>query len=131
MPEDNVEVVREVIDAFNAGDAERAFALVDPEVEFRSALVEQKTYRGFAGLRQYREDLDAAWEEWQTEDDRFRDAGGDRVLHLYRIVGRGKGSGVPVEQEIAILWRLREGKLLEGEVFLDQRDALVAAGLEG
>jgi ketosteroid isomerase-like protein len=74
-------------------------------------------------------DLDAAWEEWRTENDRLLDAGTDRVLHLYRIVGRGKGSGVPVEQDIAILWQLRNGKLFIGQVFLDQNQALEAAGL--
>jgi ketosteroid isomerase-like protein len=51
------------------------------------------------------------------------------VLHLYRIAGRGKGSGVSIEQDIAILWELRDGKLLDGHVFLDQGEALEAAGL--
>lgn len=51
------------------------------------------------------------------------------VLHLYRIVGRGKGSGVPVEQDIAILWRLSNHQIVEGQVFLDQREALEATGL--
>lgn len=129
MSQENVDAVREAIDAFNTRDTERVFAVMDPEVEFHSALVEKKTYRGLAGLAQYRADLDATWEEWHTEDDRFRDAGDDKVVHLYRIVGRGKGSGVPVEQEIAILWRLRNRKLVEGQVFLDQREALEATGL--
>jgi hypothetical protein len=32
---------------------------MDPEVEFHSALVEKKTYHGYAGLGQYRRDRDA------------------------------------------------------------------------
>jgi hypothetical protein len=34
-----------------------------------------------------------------------------------------------VSRENAILWHLRNGKLLKGEVYLDQREALQAAGL--
>jgi ketosteroid isomerase-like protein len=128
MSQENVEIVRRAVDAFNAGDRDRLLSLVDPEVEYRSA-VEQKIYRGHAGLVRYREDVDAVLEDFHTEDDRFLDAGSDRVVHLYRIVGRGAGSGVPVSRDIAALWQLRDGRLVEGQVYLDQRQALEAAGL--
>ena|SRR5256885_16827680 len=127
MSEQNVEVVRQAVDAFNARDRDRLLSLMDPEIEFRSVF-EQKTYRGLAEMLQYREDIDATLQEFHTEHDRFL-AGRDRVVHLYRIVGRGAGSGVPVSRENAILWQLRNGKLLKGRVYLDQRQALDAAGL--
>jgi ketosteroid isomerase-like protein len=128
MSQENVEIVRQAVDAFNARDRNRLLGLMDPEIEFRSVF-EQKTYRGLAEMVQYREDIDATLEEFHSEDDRFLDAGGDRVVYLYRIVGRGTGSGVPVTRENAILWQLRNGKLLKGEVYLDQSQALEAAGL--
>ena len=68
-------------------------------------------------------------EDFHIEDSRFLNAGGDCVVQLYRLVGRGAGSGVPVSREIGALWQLRNGKLLKGEVYLDQRQALEAAGL--
>jgi ketosteroid isomerase-like protein len=71
----------------------------------------------------------AVMEDFHIEDSRFLDAGGDRVVQLYRLVGRGAGSGVPVSREVGAIWQLRNGKLLKGEVFLDQRQALEAAGL--
>jgi len=126
----NVEILRRLVDAFYRRDNEAALALMDPEMEFHSALVEKETYHGYAGLGQYRQDLDAAWSEWRSEDDRFLEASQEQVLHLYRIVGVGRGSGTPVQQDIAILWTLRRGKVLRGEVFLDQADALDAAGLQ-
>jgi ketosteroid isomerase-like protein len=128
MSQENIEIVREAVDAFNARDRDRILGLMDPEIEFRSVF-ERKTYRGLAEMVQFREDLDATLEEFHSEDDRFLDAGEDRVLYLYRVVGRGAGSGVPVSRENAILWHLRNGKLLKGEVYLDQREALEAAGL--
>jgi ketosteroid isomerase-like protein len=128
MSEENIEIVRQAVEAFNARDRDRLLGLMDPEIEFRSVF-ERKTYRGLAEMVQYREDLDATLEEFHSEDDRFLDAGQDRVVYLYRVVGRGTGSGVPVSRENAILWRLRNGKLLKGEVYLDQGEALEAAGL--
>jgi ketosteroid isomerase-like protein len=129
MSEENVDVVRQAIEAFNTRDRDRLLSLLDPEIEFRSA-VEQKTYRGHAGMVRYREDIDAVMEEFRIEGDRFLDAGRDRVVHLYRLVGRGAGSGVPVSREVGALWQLRNGKLLKGEIYLDQRQALEAAGLQ-
>jgi ketosteroid isomerase-like protein len=82
-------------------------------------------------MRAYGEDLRAIWENWHSEHDRFVDAGGEQVLWLYRIVGQGKGSGVPVDQPIAIVYTLRDGLIWRGQVFLDQRSALEAVGLEG
>jgi ketosteroid isomerase-like protein len=128
VSEENVGIVRRAVDAFNARDRNRMLGLMDPEIEFRSVF-ERKTYRGLAGMVQWRRDLEAMMDELHTEDDRFLDAGEDRVVYLYRIVGRGTGSGVPVSRENAILWHLRNGKLLKGEVHLDQRQALEAAGL--
>jgi ketosteroid isomerase-like protein len=128
MSRENVEIVRRAMDAFNARDRERLLSLMDPEIEYQSAM-EQKTYRGVAEVVQYREAVDAVMEDFHTEEDRFVDVGEDRVLHLYRIVGRGAGSGVPVSRQNAMLWQLRNGKLLKGQVYLDQREALEAVGL--
>jgi ketosteroid isomerase-like protein len=80
-------------------------------------------------MQQYRDDVDAVLGDFHTEEDRFLDAGGDRVLHLYRVLGRGAGSGVPVSRHNAILWQLRNGKLFRGQGYLEQREALEAAGL--
>jgi ketosteroid isomerase-like protein len=128
MSQENVDVVRSAVEAFNTQDTQRLLDLADPEIEFRSAF-EQKTYRGHDGLMRYREDVTAVMEEFHIEHDRFLDAGRDRVLHLYRLVGRGAGSGVPVSREVAALWMLRDGKLLSGEIYLNRREALDAAGL--
>jgi ketosteroid isomerase-like protein len=128
MSQENVEVVRVGIEAWNAGDTDRALSVFDPEIEFRSA-TERKTYRGLDGMARYREDVGAVIEDFHFEDTRFLDPGKDRVVVLYRIVGRGAGSGVPVSREVGSVWQLRNGKILKGEIYLDQREALEAAGL--
>ncbi len=128
MSQENVEIVRQAMAAFNARDRDRLLSMCDPEIEFHSA-AEQKTYRGLDEMVRYREDVDAVMEEFRIEEDRFLDAGSDRVVLLYRMVGRGAESGVPVSREVGAVWQLRDGKLLKGEIYLDQRQALAAAGL--
>ena len=128
MSQENVEIVRRAVAAFNARNRKELLGLMDPEIEYQS-LMEQKIYRGLDGMVQYRDDVDAVLENFHTEDDRFLDVGEDRVLHLYRIVGRGAGSGVPVGRQNAILWQLRDGRLFRGRAYLDQRAALEAVGL--
>ena len=130
MSEENVEIVRSVVEAFNARDRQRLVSMMDPAFEFHSA-AEQKVYRGIEAMLQYRQDADTVMEGLHTEDDRFLDAGGECVVHLYRVLGRGAGSGAPVSRDNAMVWRLRNGRLIRGEVYLDQREALEAAGLSG
>lgn len=129
MSEENVEVVRRMVEAFNSDDPRQAFPSFHPEVEFTTAFTEGKTYVGLDGMRQYGADLSAVWENWHSEDDRFVDGGEDRVVWLYRIVGQGKGSGVPVDQPVAIVWTLRDGLIWRGHALLDHREALEAVGL--
>jgi ketosteroid isomerase-like protein len=126
----NADVMRRAIDAFNRRDTDAALELVDPEVELESALVEKQVYRGHEGMRKYRRNLDDTWSEWHTANDDLLELPDGRVLHLYTIVGKGKGSGVEIEAHIAMLWAFRDGRLRHGKVFLDQNEARAAAGLE-
>jgi ketosteroid isomerase-like protein len=132
MSQENVELVRQAAQAFNARvvdrDTEQVLGAMHPEIEFRSA-TEQRVYRGIAEMRRYRQDLEAILQGFHTEGDRFLDVGDDRVVHLYRVVGRGAQSGVPVSRDVAIVWQVRGGKLFRGQVYLDQAQALEAAGL--
>lgn len=132
MSRDDVDVVRRSVDAFRRRDASAAGELFDPEAVFRSAIVggiEGGTYRGRADIERYFADMDEAFEDWHTEDERYFEADDGRVVLAYRIRGRGKGSGVPIDQPIGIVFTLRDGKVLLGDVYLDPREALTAAGV--
>jgi ketosteroid isomerase-like protein len=129
MSQENVELVRRFVTAFTRRDDEAVLALADPEIEFHSDLLEQQSFRGHAGLGEYRQTLDDAWSDWRFEDNRLLDAGEGRVLQLYRAAFHGRGSGIPVELDGAILWSVKASKVVSGIGFLDQGKALEAAGL--
>ena len=108
-----------MVEAFFSDGPDRAF----PGLRSRGRVqldrfVEGKTYAGLEGCgvcSQSRE----VWVDWHPEDSRFVAGGEDRVVWLYRIVGHGKGSGVPVDQPVAIVWTLRDRLIWRGQALLD------------
>jgi ketosteroid isomerase-like protein len=54
---------------------------------------------------------------------------GDQVVALVHEYRRGRGSGVAVEADIALVYGFKEGKVVRIEPYMSQSDALEAAGL--
>ena len=52
------------------------------------------------------------------------------VVALFRMVARGRGSGVEVERKDALVFKLRDSKIVRIGYYNDQAQALEAAGLE-
>jgi len=127
----DVDVVRTVMEAFARRDAPTVEELQDPEFEFRSVLADLAggSYR-VGEVERYYADIDEQLGDWHTEDEIYVEVPDGRVLVIYRVAGRGRQSGLPLDREMAMLWRLRDGKLLLAETFLDPSEALQAAGLE-
>jgi ketosteroid isomerase-like protein len=132
MSQENVEIVREVFESFLSGNQKRTARLVDPEVEFRGTVGGLEEGRIAHGLPQIvetfeEEDLEA-WEERRLEPEEFIDAGNDVVvlLHEYR---RGRGSGVELEIDTAVVFAVCDRRVVRIQGYMDRDAALVAAGL--
>jgi ketosteroid isomerase-like protein len=132
MSQENVEIVRRVVVAFNSDEPRQALAGFHPEIEFTSnaSALDGAAYVGRDGMGRYADDLEAIFEDSHAEDDRIVDAGAERVVWLDRIVGRAKGSGFPVDQTVGIVWTVRDGLIWRGRAFLSHAEALKAVGLE-
>ena len=70
-----------------------------------------------------------AWAEYTMEVDEYVEAG-DSVVIFFRESGRGKGSGVRIEQSVAGVWTLRDGQVVRVTPYRDRSEALRAVGLE-
>lgn len=131
MSQQNVEIVRRVIDAWNRDEQETVIRFLDPDVVFDATrrLINPRTYTGMEGMRAMLADRDEVWEEFRTEPDEFVDAG-DRVVVIGRWAGKGKGSGIEVQQPVAHVFTLRGGRVVRWELgYTDRGKALEAAGL--
>jgi ketosteroid isomerase-like protein len=74
-----------------------------------------------------------AWEGYRSEAIEYRELDDERVLVLVRRSGRGKRSGVALEQiasEGAVLYHVRDGKVTKEVVYFDRDRALADLGLE-
>ena len=132
MSEENVALVRDFAEAAQGGNWQRVAKLVDPELEGHGTvggLDEGRVYRGLPALVHAFEIEDAeAWEERRIEPTDFVD-GGDAIVILIHEFRRGRGSGVEVETDTAVVATVGDGRIVRIQGFMDQGAALKSAGL--
>ena len=130
MPQENVETVRRMYDAYARGDFELSLSYLDPEIEFSQPTQEPGagTYHGHEGVIQAFTQWTGAWDDYRVEVEELIDLGDD-VLARTRHHGRGKGSGVEAEMRIFQLWTLRNDKAVRARMYYDEAEAREAAGL--
>jgi ketosteroid isomerase-like protein len=127
---ENVEIVRRIYDAASSHDAATVFALYDPDVVLdnsRLGTVTGGVYHGHQGLRSFFREWHEAWENIEYDYDELIDAGDDQVLAVVTRRGRGRASGVEVELHVALLWTVRDGRVVSIVWFPTGEDALAAA----
>jgi ketosteroid isomerase-like protein len=132
MSEENVELVRAGVDAFNRRDLDAALASLSPDVvweENPELPGSREIYRGRAEVREWIDEILEVAETFHIEIVEITDLGDDRVFTENVVTGRGTGSGVPVELRTwQIVW-IAEGKIARRQVFWNKDEALEAAGL--
>ena len=129
MSQENVEVVRRWIEAYNRRVFEGLMELTEPDFEMKSLFVPiEGDFRGYAALDAYFEAVDDAYEHLLSVPEEFIDAGA-AVLVVTHLDWRGKGSGAHGETPIVVTFWLRAGKVFREETFTDRAEALEAVGL--
>jgi ketosteroid isomerase-like protein len=129
MSQQNVEVVRALFEAWNAGDWAAYRELLDPAVIVHAPerWPEPGPFVGReAALRQFK--LQRAALDYDTADPTSDFlAVGDRVV--VRFAWGGGGQGPDVRMEITGLYTVRKGRNVTQEFFWDHAEALEAVGL--
>jgi ketosteroid isomerase-like protein len=130
MSENNLEIVRRAIEAFNGGELDRALGWADPEIEWVVAREhpDAATHRGRGAVASYLREWQDTLEELRLETDRVVEVG-DTVVTVGKMCGVGAGSGAAVEIPIAFVSYVREGRTVRVEEYLNPAHALRAVGL--
>jgi ketosteroid isomerase-like protein len=131
MSQENAEIVREMVEAFNRDDFDGVMAAFHedcevhepPEMPDRPAL----GFRGHAGIREWMEKLRGI--AGVHFEPRGFITSGDVIVSEWASRGRGEASGVPIEWTTFAVLRMREGKIARADGFLSRDEALEAAGL--
>jgi ketosteroid isomerase-like protein len=131
MSKENVEIVRDVINAFNRADLESPARHFAPDVSWHDQreLPGARIHHGLDGvgrhLRSAMEDLD----DYHAEVKAIRDVG-DRVMIRALVSARGRLSGAPVKRETFTVMTLGDERITRVEIFGSEAEALEAVGLK-
>ena len=131
MSEENLEIVRGAFAIVTIpGDPQPMIAASGPGFEMHLTGVsgEPVYYTGVSGIYEFFRDVAESWESFRFEATDLRDLG-DRVLVLGDVRGRGRVSGVEVADRWGWIIVLREGRAESLHGFLDECEAIEAAGL--
>jgi ketosteroid isomerase-like protein len=130
MSQENVEVVRRFMEAYNRRDFGSINELIDPTFEFRSRFVGiESVHRASEGFPDtYFKMLDEAYDRFEVVLSEFIDAGA-AVLTAGHAEWRGKSSGLEGETPVLPAFWLRARRVFRAETFTDRAEALDAVGL--
>ncbi len=132
MSQENVELTRLGYEAFNRGDLDGVLGLCAPDVVWQDlGAIDVAASSGKDAVRAFFETVLDPWEELRREPEEIIDLGGEQVLVLFHITGRGKGSGIEVDARGGDLLTIREGRFVRWMAYPDQAQAREAAGLGG
>ena len=127
MSQENVEIVRHAAQNLNA-----FWSLLDEHVVWdlrQSQIVDlDGVYSGRDAVIEASRHYWGTWDDYRVVVEELIEAGSSVVV-VGREIGRGKGSGVPIQRQVAQLWTLHRGRIIRWEIFPDKAAALEAAGL--
>jgi ketosteroid isomerase-like protein len=126
----NVDFLRRGYEALERGDLdtfeELARERLGPDFAFH-LVWDGRVLRGFEGTQEWIADTRDTWEGYSQKLEEIVDRG-DRVIVVVNISGRGGESGVPVAQELAIVWTFEGEHAVEARSFTSRAEAFEALG---
>jgi ketosteroid isomerase-like protein len=131
MSEEIVDLARRGYEAMAAGDLEGVLELIDPDVQLevltgRPDLPER--LHGHAGFVENIKGLTDVFEDIEIVPEDFVEVGDELVVSIFTS-GHGRSSGIRVENRVAHVWTIRDGKAIRFRVYQTKEQALAAVGL--
>ena len=131
MSQENVEIVRRAIAAFNRGSLDAALQDFAPDATLdwsHSRGPNAGVYVGHDAIRRFCTDMTDPFERHAFVAGEFIPHGDHVVVPVVgRMTGRG---GIEVEVKTAVVATLRGGRLVRWTMYQDKLEALKAVGLE-
>ena len=125
-----VPFVQRFLDVLLAQDTTALADMLDPEVVWfgtRGGLDESQVLRGPAAVLAYMVEIQEPWEEFDVEIERIIESG-DAVVVFMRESGRARHGGPEVQNDTAMIFKVRDERVVEITGYLDRDEALRAAG---
>jgi ketosteroid isomerase-like protein len=131
MSQENMELARRV-----PGDFQALLELLSDDVVWDNAhfgaavpLDHEGVVRGKRDVSRLLRSWVSTWQDFRFDAEEIIDAG-DAVVVVIRETGRGRTSGLPMENRYCQVWTFRDGRIVSATIHRQKRDALKAVGLE-
>jgi ketosteroid isomerase-like protein len=124
--------LRAGLEEFNrTGVIPRGFYAPDFELHQASSIVDtQGVFRGADAATESLTELTDSFADLTFEPEEILEAPGGELVVLIHTRGRGRASGMVIDNHIAWVWTFRDGLAIRMVVYEDQREALAAVGIE-
>jgi len=131
MSEENVEVVRQVFDAFNRRDWAAWESHHHPDVEWCDppSVPGGGVHHGVGPILRFLDETLETAAEWRVDVEAVESVGQDRVLMRGHSVVVWRRSNIAMEDPLVVLFDLDEGRVSRVQHFRSSTEALDAAGL--
>jgi ketosteroid isomerase-like protein len=116
----NAELVLAAYDAFNRRDWDAVARLLHPEIVLQTTV---ETRHGHDGAVQWAREADDVLAGYVVTVEQVSDFG-DRVLAITHQRGRGRDSGIEIDQRVAHVWSVCDGRLIKMQAFTERAAAL-------
>jgi ketosteroid isomerase-like protein len=126
----HIEIVREGLARFSAGDFEGTLALIDEDAVWEPSgqfVGSGEEYRGHQGIRRFWAAFTEPWEEIKLIPTEAIALDEERVLTDTLFRGIGRASGIQTETHLIHLWTVRGHKITRFQSFPTRAEALDAA----
>jgi len=132
VPEGNVDVVKQLMLAYQRADFPTALGILDPEVRVYPRSEEpgvDDVYVGHDGVFQYLGNWLGQWDEYETDPVSFEDAPDDQVLVVMTERGHMKQSEITLNQEFTHSFKVKGGTVTEWRMYDSNEQGRDAVGL--
>jgi len=117
-------------EAFSRGEPDDDLLAPDYVLHQASSIVDTAgVFEGPGGIRDVVAELEEAFEDFSVEPEEFTVAPTGEIVVLVHARGRGRGSGMQIDNHIAHVWTFREGRAVRTVVYEEPDEALEAVGL--
>jgi ketosteroid isomerase-like protein len=137
VSQENVEVIRQSLAAYQRDDLDSWLATIDPAIEWQALAIDraaegrESVYRGHEGMLRLWHFLRIKFDvTWDSEAQELRDVGDDRVALLGGFRIRGPSSGIVFDSPVGYIFTMRAGKIVRAIDYLSHEEARKAVGLE-
>jgi ketosteroid isomerase-like protein len=123
-----LERFKEGFECWNGGELDLmqdAYA-EDGEVDLSAVFTDTRPYRGHESMRRLWDEMWEAWEGVRMDPLEVFEVGGERYVVDVRLWGKGKRSGVEIDQRFAYLYTVRDAdeKIVRCQLFPTVRAAI-------